>query len=158
MKPIYELTPISDHAKELLTKIDAAKELAEKSDVYALPDSRYTKHKPFGELYNEKRKNEPLYTEGQIKGLEAMYGHNRAKLTEVDMRKEPSTKSYRNVSLWIAVDKLERFIDVTFEDCIIEFCNQDFTGKMQEQGCKFINCTIVYYLHATKVEYKLDRR
>lgn len=70
-KPIYSLTPISDHAEELLNAIDNPQTVVDAN--------RQETHKPFGTLYGEKNR-EPPYTERQVKELESMYGYNADKL------------------------------------------------------------------------------
>lgn len=180
MKPIFSLTPISDHAKELLAKIDAGKEdivvYADDPSIIGAytdrePENRNNKHDTFGRLYGEKHKHEPAYTPGQVKGLEAMYGHNRQRILDKEDANNSKVKPenvghynnvygdkiYNGVSLILTDENLHKFDKALLVDCIIQADDQKFVDKLMSMGCRFRNCRVHSFKNNESMSYTLHK-
>lgn len=129
-KPIYSLTPISDHAKELLTKIDNS------------PN-------PSNELYGEKHR-EPLYTDKQVKELESMYGYNANKL-----KKSSKYRIITNGHLLVTKGNIDQFDSDSFiHDCVVDFETPDLYEECTRKGVIFKYCVV--YPNGVKNPVRLD--
>lgn len=128
-KPIYSLTPISDHAKELLNAID--------NPPTVVNEDRHEKHKPFGTLYGEKHR-EPPYTERQVKELESMYGYNADKL-----KNSSKYRMITNGHLLVTKKNIDQLDSNTYlANCIVSFETSDLYDKCVEKGIIFKSCVI----------------
>jgi myo-inositol-hexaphosphate 3-phosphohydrolase len=117
-KPVYSLTLISDHAKELLNAID-------------------NPPNPSNELYGEKHR-EPLYTEKQVKQLESMYGYNADRL-----KKSSKYRMITNGHLLVTKDNIGQIdSDTYFANCVVDFETPDLYNKCKDKGVIFINCVV----------------
>lgn len=125
MKPLYSLTPISDHAKELLTAIDSAK---------------------------NPQKKEPIYTEGQIKGLASMYGYNRSRLHSKPLVVEEGANYQKENTVYtrltdahitVTAENIDQINDKTLIfNCVVDFATYNLYEECISRGIKFQNCTI----------------